>query len=118
MEDKKQVTLVVSSITNGNIFPRQVVFICTTHRCLPPSNEGKLKCINSSWDLTFNENHWSTLETKKDFVHMVLLTYLHKQIQQLNLQTNQKLVWLINCWNVHKSKEFLDWIKKNTQTYL
>ncbi len=102
----------VSSATNGNLFPKQVVFTCTTHRCLPPSNERKLKCINSSRDLTFYENHWSMLKTMKDFVRKLLLAYLHKQIQQLDLQANQKLVWLIDCWSVHKSKDFLDWIKK------
>jgi hypothetical protein len=78
VEDKRQVTLVVSSATNGNLLPRQVVFIGTTHRCLPPSNEGKLKCINLGWDFTLSENHWSTLETTKDFVYKVLLAYLHK----------------------------------------
>ncbi len=67
MEDKRQVTLVVSSTTNGNLLLGQVVFIDTTHRCLLP-NEGKQKCINSNWDFILNENHWSTLETMKDFV--------------------------------------------------
>jgi hypothetical protein len=52
------------------------------------------------------------LKTMKDFVRKLLLAYLHKQIQQLDLQANQKLVWLINCWSIHKSKDFLDWIKK------
>jgi hypothetical protein len=46
VEDKKQVTLVLSSVANGNLFPRRVVFTSSTHRCLPPSNEGKLKCFN------------------------------------------------------------------------
>ncbi len=77
VEDKKQVTLVVSSTSNGNLFLGQVVFTRTTFRCLPPSNEGEQKCINSSWDLTFSEIHWSTLKTTKDFVHKVLLAYLH-----------------------------------------
>ncbi len=112
VENKRQVTVVVSFASNGNLLLEQVVFTHTTHRCLPPSNEGKLKCINSSWDFTFSENHWSMVQTTKDFVHKVLLAYLHKQIQQLDLQANQKLVWLINCWNVHKRKEFLDYIKK------
>jgi hypothetical protein len=97
VEDKRQVTLVVSFTVNGNLLLEQVVFISTTHRSLPPSNEGKQKCINSSWDLTFSENHWSTLETTKDFVRKVLFAYLHKQIQQLDLQENQKLVWLNIC---------------------
>jgi hypothetical protein len=97
---------VVSFTVNGNLLLGQVVFIGTTHRCLPPSIEGKQKCINSSWHFTFSENHWSTLETTKDFVRKVLLAYLHKQIQQFNLQENQKLVWLINSYSIHKSKEF------------
>jgi hypothetical protein len=78
VEDKKQVTIVVSFAPNENLLLGQVVFTHTTHRCLPPSNEGKLKCINSGWDFTFSENHWSTLEIMKDFVHKVLLAYLHK----------------------------------------
>jgi hypothetical protein len=110
VEDKRQITLVVSSTTNGNLLPGQILFIGTTHRCLPPSR--KLKCINSGPDLKFNENHWSTLEIMKDFVHKLLLAYLHKQIQQLDLQANQKPVWLIDYWSIHKRKEFLDWIKK------
>jgi hypothetical protein len=112
MEDKKQVTLVVSFVTNGNLLLGEIVFIGTTHRCLLPSNDGKLKCINLGWNFTFDENHWSILETMNDFFGKVLLAYLHKQIQQFDLQRNQKLVWLIDCWNVHKNKEFLDWIKK------
>jgi hypothetical protein len=78
VEDKKQVTIVVSSASNGNLLLGQVVFTHITHRCLPLLNEGKLKCINSSWDFTFSENHWSMVETMKDFVHKVLLAYLHK----------------------------------------
>jgi hypothetical protein len=45
VEDKRQVTLVVSFATNGNLLPGQVVFTCTTFRCLPPLNEGNLKKI-------------------------------------------------------------------------
>jgi hypothetical protein len=78
VEDKRQVTLVVSFTTNGNLLPRQVIFLDTTHRCLLPLNEGKQKCINSVWDLTFNENRWFTIETTKDFVCKILLACLHK----------------------------------------
>jgi hypothetical protein len=85
VEDKRQVTFVVSFATNGNPLLGQVVFTSTTHKCLPPSNEGKQKCINLGWDFTFSENHWSMLETMKDFFCKVLLAYLHKQIQQLDL---------------------------------
>jgi hypothetical protein len=65
------------------------MFIGIIHPCLPPSNEVKNKCMNSSWDLTFNENHWSTLETTKQFVHKILLPYL--QISNLPFRIAGKL---------------------------
>jgi hypothetical protein len=34
VEDKRQVTIVVSSTANGNLPPGQVAFTSTTHRCL------------------------------------------------------------------------------------
>jgi hypothetical protein len=36
---------------------------------------------------------------------------LHIQITQLKLQENKKMVWLLDCWSVHKNHEFLDWMK-------
>jgi hypothetical protein len=53
--------MVVSSAINGHLFFRKVIFTNIMHKCLPPSNEGKIKCISSNWHLTFSENHWSTL---------------------------------------------------------
>jgi hypothetical protein len=84
------------------------MFTSTTHQCLPLSNDIKDKCKNSSWDLTFSENHWSTLETMKQFVHKILLRYLHIQICHLGLQESQKMVWLLDCWSMHKGHGFLD----------
>ncbi len=78
--------MVVFLATNGFLLPLQIMFIGTIHCYLPPSNERKDKCMNSGWDLTFRENHWSTLETKKQFIHKILLPYLHTQICHLRLQ--------------------------------
>jgi hypothetical protein len=85
IENKKHVTFIVSSFVDGLFLPPQVVFIGTTHKKLPPNNEGKFMCIDNGWDLTFSKNHWSTFETTKIFVHKILLPYLHSQIEQLGL---------------------------------
>jgi hypothetical protein len=61
VEDKGQITMVVFYVTNGYLFPRKVIFTSIMHKCLLPSNERKIKCINSNWHLTFSENHWSML---------------------------------------------------------
>jgi hypothetical protein len=41
-----------------------------------------------------------------------MVPYHQAQIELLGLQIDQKLVQLLDCWSVHKSQEFLDWIKK------
>jgi hypothetical protein len=35
------------------------------------------------------------------------------QVEELALLEDQKMVWLINCLSIHKSKDFLDWMKLN-----
>ncbi len=35
VEDKRQIIIVVSSITNGSSLPLQIIFIGSTTRCLP-----------------------------------------------------------------------------------
>ena len=41
----------------------------------------------------------------------ILQPYLAPMINLHNLPKNQKLIWLIDSWSVHKSSEFLNWIK-------
>ena len=47
------------------------------------------------WDLT-NNNHWSTLQTWKDFVEKILQPYRIAQAETLGLQDEQQLIWLID----------------------
>jgi hypothetical protein len=80
--------MAVFFVANGYLLLGHVIFVGTMHRCLPPSNEGKIKCISSGWHLTLSENHWYTLQTTKDFINKILFIYIHNQIQQLKLQEN------------------------------
>jgi hypothetical protein len=106
LEDKKRVTMVVSSNTVGDLLPPQIVFIGFTPRILPLNSIRKTNCINDGWDLTFCEIHWSSLETTKQFVQKILLPYLQSQIQLLGLKKEQKMVWIIDYWSVHTNEEF------------
>jgi hypothetical protein len=113
LEDKRQVTVVVSSAATGEVLPFQVVFQGLTSRALPPLNDGKRECVDCGWDLTFSHNHWSTMETCKNFIKTILSSYLRLQITLLGLPKTQEMIWLIDCWSVHISKEFRDWMKAN-----
>jgi hypothetical protein len=74
-DDKRQITVSVSSSAVGNLLPFQAIFTSTTHRCLPPQNEGSELCEEAGWHLTYSGNHWSNLDTCKDFVKKILEPY-------------------------------------------
>jgi hypothetical protein len=57
IEDKKQITIVVSSSTKRSLLPLQVVFQGTTNHTLPPMNHGRKQCSLISFHLTYNSNH-------------------------------------------------------------
>lgn len=58
-----------------------------------------------------SHNHWSTLTTCQEFVNDILHPYWNGVKARLHLPSNQKMVWLLDCWSVHKSEAFLSWIK-------
>ena len=108
LEDKRQITCIVSSNASGKLLPSQLIFTGTTVWCLLKFTEEKTRCIHERWHLTYSANHWSILETSKQFVGKVLHPFLTSMINLHNLPKNQRLVWLIDSWLVHKSSEFLD----------
>ena len=111
MEDKRQITVSVSSSAAGNLLPFQLVFTGTTDRSLPPRNEGRQMCEDVGWHLTYSNNHWSNLTTCKQFVEQILQPYRRKQVQEMGLDEETKLIWLLDCWSVHISKDFISWLK-------
>ena len=111
MEDKRQITISVSSSTAWNLLPFQLVFTWTTNKYLPPRNEGRQMCEDIGWHLTYSINHWSNLTTCKQFVEQFLQPYRRKQMQEMGLDEETKLIWLLECWSVHISKDFISWLK-------
>ena len=109
-EDKRQVTITVSSATNEHCLPFQVIFQGNTTKTLPKLEGGRKKCELSGWNISYSYNYWSTLKTCKEFVEKFLRPYLDTQIQQMILLANQEMIWLIDCWSVHISKEIRDWM--------
>jgi hypothetical protein len=47
--------------------------------------------------LTFSGNHWSNMDTCKDFVNTIFSKYRELQIDLLCLPSNQDMIWLVDC---------------------
>jgi hypothetical protein len=106
VDDKRQFTVAASSAASGEVLPFQVIFQGLTSCSLPPLNDGRHDCNNVGWHLTQSSNHWSTLDTCKEFVQTILVTYRALQIDLFNLPNDLTMIWLIDCWSVHISKDF------------
>ena len=105
-EDKRKITVTVSSALDGHCLPFQVIFQGTTTKSLPKLEGGRKECELLGWNISYSYNHWSTLEMCKEFVERFLKPYLVSQIELKALPADQEMIWLIDCWSVHISKEF------------
>ena len=53
MEDKRQITCVMSSSASGELLPIQAIFTGKTARSLPKQSDEKNKCMEAGWHLPF-----------------------------------------------------------------
>jgi hypothetical protein len=104
-EDKCQFTVLWSATTDGVLLPLQVVFQGKTGHVLP-KNAAAVIAASEQWHLTNSANHWSTQETMKSFVQMVLHPYFKGKCFDLGLNPlTQRMIWLIDYWLMHISAE-------------
>ncbi|KAG2433645.1 hypothetical protein HYH02_012573 [Chlamydomonas schloesseri] len=105
--DKRQITAVLAASLSGNILPTQLIFQGKTKQSLP-SEEVRKKPEFKGWDFTCTTNHWASLATMKAYVTKVLVPYFnaHKR------STHQSCVLMLDCWSVHRSQAFRDWMRE------
>jgi hypothetical protein len=108
IKDKRKIRAAVSSSTNGNFLPLQIIFIGSTIKYLLPRIGGKVFYLMASFHLVYFANHWSTLEICQQFVEKILILYMKDQMQELNLPKEQKMIWLLDFYYIHKSFEFIN----------
>lgn len=105
----------VSSTPSGNMLPLQLIFTGSesSTRALPDTNSVS-QLIKDGWHLTQTPTHWSTMRTMKDFVKKILVPFYEFHFERLNITLEQrKAVWILDCWAVHKSKEFRNFLSSN-----
>jgi len=110
-DEKRGFTVVVGISMSGDVLPFQVIYAGSTPRSLPTPNAPDYQkatetlgfCIESG-----GKNHWSNLSTMKKYVQHILVPYFkeHRQDQ------NQICIWQIDCWSIHRSAGFRDWMYK------
>ncbi|KAL3688870.1 hypothetical protein R1sor_015179 [Riccia sorocarpa] len=112
-EDKRQITCCVTSSASGILLPFQLIFQGKTRLTIPVTPSAILLQHNG-WHLTCTQNHWASFDTMKDWVDRILAPYYVQICKKHELQVGeQKMVLLLDCWAVHRGKEFRAFMEKN-----
>jgi hypothetical protein len=134
MDDKRCVTGVVGSAADGTLLPLQLVYAGKTSRTLPREILRR-EAEQDGFHFTFSDNHWSNQLTMCQYVQQILVPYYKKvsrdhvlplvkdgtrhltyafhllQVKaDLELPEDYPTIWIIDCWSVHISQEFREWM--------
>ena len=109
-DDKRQITVCVASSLDGDLLPLQLIFTGSTRKCLPLATaEAKEAAVH----LTHSHNHWSSQETMQQYIKEVIMPYVRLRIIEHKLAARPHIVLVLDVWSVHKSAEFIAFLKKD-----
>lgn len=70
LDDKRQVTALLSCTMKGKLLPIQVIYAGKTPACLPKVD------YPNDWYLAYTENHWSNEQTMIGYLYNILIPYI------------------------------------------
>jgi len=111
IDDKRQITMTVAGAATGVLLPGQVIFQGKTKQSLPAEQFLKTYA-DLGWDFTQTVNHWASLETSKAWSTKIYMPYCARIKAQLWLPSGQASLLLLDCWTVHLTSEFRDFVKE------
>jgi hypothetical protein len=112
-EEKRAITILPSVTNDGKLLPIQAIYKGLNPKSLPsPAARSRYESEKAGFlfELSKTATYWSTIATMKNFVNMTLAPYFDSVREELGLDRDQMALWLIDCWSVHRSKEFLEWM--------
>ncbi|KAJ7470874.1 hypothetical protein FB451DRAFT_950152, partial [Mycena latifolia] len=115
-EEKRAFTLVPSISASGVLLPMQAVFGGkTTASCPSPASKRYDEAVALGYRMvpSLTATYWSNHTTMHQLVDEIIAPYFEETKKTLNLPPTQVSIWKIDCWSVHKSKDFRAWMKKN-----
>ena len=115
-DDKRQITALVGLTLEGELLPLQLIFQGqehdrSQHKAVPVLDSTLSQRVTyAGWHLTQTPNHWSSQISMRDYVDYVVVPFVKTKRQKYNCPDSPALL-LFDCWSVHKSVEFLGWMK-------
>jgi len=112
-DEKWAFTLVPSISASGELLPFKTIFHGKTAKSCPSAatlGMEEAKELGFKFEFSKNDSYWSMQETIKTLVNKIIMPYFERKKKELGLPQMQNSLWKIDCWSVHKSAEFWDWM--------
>jgi hypothetical protein len=100
----------------GEMLKLQIIFKGTTTATLPKfadQPDQKKRLAQQKHHVTYSANHWSTLETTKEYLKHIIKPYVEKHAKT----ADPHVILIIDCWNIHKSAEFREYVSVKYPNY-
>lgn len=112
-EEKRAFTLLIGASNDGQLLPMQAIYQGSVNASLPQSTApGYSQAMDNGihFVLSMTTTYWSTQKTMQSYVNLILAPYFRRMISLHNLPPDQRCIWQIDVWSVHRSEEFHDWM--------
>ena len=107
LDDKRQITILLSCSMTGKLLPTQVIYGGKTPACLPKIASPK------DWYLCYTENHWSNEDTMMAYLQNILLPYVIKTRKDLKLANTHPCLVIFDQFKAQTTQRFLKALEDN-----
>jgi DDE superfamily endonuclease len=120
-DEKHAFTVMVTITSAGLLLPFQSIFQGKTNRSCPHEESLHYNdAIAAGFRFKFSgtKTYWANQTTMRSFVDEILAPYFEWVKKQLDRPPEQKSLWQIDVWSVHRLDEFLNWMHDNHPSIL
>ena len=112
VDDKRQITAVFAATAIGDFLPFQLIYQGTTSACLPTFP------FPDDWSVTQTANCWSNEQTMMIYIEEVIVPYVKKKRQQLNLDEDHPALAIFDVFKGQCTDEVLHVLADNNIEYI
>jgi len=112
-EEKRAITVFVTLTNDGVVLPFQTIYKGSTAGSRPSQHcRSMTETLEAGFlfESSKTSTYWSTQATMRNFVDTILAPHFESVKVKLGLPHEQCSLWMIDCWSVHRSDEFLSWM--------
>ncbi|KAG9090561.1 hypothetical protein FS749_000462, partial [Ceratobasidium sp. UAMH 11750] len=112
-DEKRAYTLVIGVANSGHTLPFQAIYPGMTRASLPQESAPgytEARNLGMKFEPSLTKTYWATQATMRSYVTQILVPYFQSQIEAHGLPQDQRCVFQIDAWSVHRSAEFRDWM--------